>query len=257
MKVAIIGKSSIVSQVILRSLESKNHKVKMFGRMSSEFNFDLLNQDFNQISNFDLVIFVAHDHRPSASIQELIYKNYTQTLKLLQSNGQRSIFISTMSASTFNRSEYAKHKLRLESLFESHNFKVVRLGLVVGTYQDIEFTKAFKNISRLANSPIFKFYNSNFRAIYTTNLQIIERWFLRDSFSNIDNVTDIYDNEYASVSEFLSTIRTQQISFIPISLSKVSNMIYFSQLHSSFSIFDKVLNFSDGMSLRCSQAKTT
>ena len=256
MNIAIIGESSNISRVILKSLETKKHKVKMFGRKSSELKFDLLDQDFNLISNFDLVIFVAHDHRPHARIQELIYRNYTETLRLLQGNGQNGMFISTMSASLFNRSRYAKHKLKLESLFISHNFKVVRLGLVVGTSGEVKNTKAFKNISKLANFPILRFYNSNLKVIYTTNLQFIEKWFLRDSFSNIDSVTDIYDNEFSSASELLSSIRNRQISFIPISLAKISNMIYYSQLNGLFSILDKILNFSDGMSLRISRTKT-
>ena len=250
MKIAIIGGSSEISQVIFRNLNKEDHEVTMLGRKSSTIEFDLLNQDVSKILHFDMVIFVAHDHRPNNRIQDLIFRNYVQTLRRLEDNKQRSIFISTMSVSASNRSNYVKHKLRLESLFTSHNFKIVRLGLVVGPPISITQNSAFRNILRIANVPIFKFYSSKSGPFYTTNLDTIGGWFLKNSFSATEEIVSIYDKEFRSVSEFLSSIRSRRITFIPISLTKISHMIYYLRLNEFFSIFDKLLNFSDGKSLR-------
>ena len=206
MNVAIIGESSKISQIAFESLVDENHRVEMFGRKNSKFHFDLLNQDYNQLSQFDMIIFIAHDHRPNRKIQQLIFRNYAQTLEFLETSGKKSIFLSTMSASATNRSKYSEQKRRLESLFTSHNFRIVRLGLVVGASDDKKILKAFKNISRLANLPFFRLCNASSGPFYTTNLDTVRNWFSRETFSNGKEVTSIYDVQFGSVSEFLASI---------------------------------------------------
>ena len=249
MKVAIIGGSSQISNSIAGAFVYQNHEIVLFDRKNSRYSFELSNQEYSQISKYDLVVFVAHDHKLNKKHQEMIYQNFSNTLESIYIGGQDCLFISSLSASNSNRSNYSKQKLGIETLFAEYKFKIVRLGLVTNRQGGTEKLTAFDNMVRLANLPILYFCKTSENAFYTTELRSIELWFLKYFSKEDKQYTSLFDKQYSSPQHFLNSIRIKGFRVFPVSLKLVADVIYQLGLHNKILVLDKLLNFSDGMSV--------
>ena len=249
MKVAIIGRSSEISKSIAGVLVLQNYEVALFDRRNSLHSFELSKQDYSQISKYDLVIFVAHDHKLNKKYQDLIYQNFSNTLNSIYTAGQKCLYISSLSASKSNRSNYSKQKLGIESLFEKYNYKIIRLGLVTNGQSSAEKMNAFKNIARLANIPLVYFCKSSENPFYTTELESIKSWFLKYNPNEYRYHISLYDEQYSSPQQFLKSIRVKDFKLLPLSLKLVADIVYQLRLHNRILLFDKLLNLSDGMTV--------
>lgn len=153
MKYLISGASSDLAQAIAANLVSRGHVTTLIGRSTdAEFHLESAEVDLPiLLETHDVFLHFAHSYefQDSPDLNELSAHKIVKLLNDPNVKVQKSIYISTDSASAKAISQYGKSKFRTERVFLSSNkCIVIRLGIVV----DVNLPSPFQTLRNLVKT---------------------------------------------------------------------------------------------------------
>lgn len=136
-KILIVGANSFIARRFMASLEKLPWDIYKTVRSNNEesdrktFSLDLCEINEKKIKDLpdvDVVVYFSwsFDSRVNNA------RAYEEMFKLMSLKCQSQIFISTISANSYNSTRYGQEKLAAERLLRFYPHKIVRPGLVIG-----------------------------------------------------------------------------------------------------------------------------
>ncbi|OJJ18328.1 hypothetical protein BKI52_26280 [marine bacterium AO1-C] len=142
--IIITGASGFIGSFLVNFFAQKQWQVKAFARKPIDHSSGLVEYyPFEMPDKVDENAFVATDYlihcavakhtRGTPNADHINIKGTQRLLELSQKYGvKKFVFFSTMSAHAQVKSHYGKHKLHLESIFDSNQDVILKPGLVLG-----------------------------------------------------------------------------------------------------------------------------
>jgi nucleoside-diphosphate-sugar epimerase len=200
--VAITGASGFIGKNLCNYFLAKGWRVKALQRNIHDGHHPNINYykyslnkdiDVNVIEGCDLMIHCAFQKFDMQN-KDAAELNIHGTRKLLDACHKKKvkfIFLSTLSAHPGAKSEYGKHKLELEKIFNKEKDIVLKLGLVIGPAGGL-FSEIAKVIDKSRFIPLIDGGKQPIQTVYINDLcEMLEHCFIH----NIKGIYKIAEEE--------------------------------------------------------------
>jgi len=186
--------------------------------------FSLENKNIEVFDNIDIIIHCAYDIRSKKLLKTNIEGTINLYKKYKEQNLKKFIFISSYSAKSNSKSNYALIKYKLEQYFIKQNEIIIRPGLVIGNGGIF-----MKIIDVVKKYPLIPLINGGKNKIPIISIDLLVKSILNLIYKDYDfNIFNIYQNELITYNELIKEmIKVLRIKKILINIPLTPLLLLF------------------------------